>query len=142
MHIDIHIAYAVNSVVGPQRLDRDAQIVEDAEAGGAIAAGMVQPANGLKRGATLCAHNMGQTVERRTNHYRTGFVDAGKYWCVSVVQILAPIGFRSQDIFDITGRMESLDLCAGSRLRRADRRPLIQLLRNRLLEEGALSVHT
>ena len=108
----------------------------------AITTGMVQPANGLKRGATLCAHNMRQTVERRTNHYCTGFVDAGKYWRVPVVQILAPIGFRSQDVLDIAGCMEPLDLCAGSGLRRADRHPLVQLLRNRLLEESALPVHT
>ena len=108
MHVDIDIGYALNAVVGTQRFNHDAKVIEDAEAGGTVAPSMVQSADGLKCGPTLRAHDVRQTIEGRTNYRGARFIDARKDRRVSVIQILAPIVFRSQDIVGRVGGEEFL----------------------------------
>ena len=125
--VDVHVGDPFEAVIAHGHLDGDADVAEDAETGGPVPRGVMQPADGDEGAGYVALHNGRQRLERAADGARRSLVDAGEGGGVAGVQI-AMAQFRElPDPVNIGRGVEALDLITA----RQARRPLHRLRRVR-----------
>ena len=112
VHIDVDVGDAADAVLAAQGFDHHPQVVEHAEPGRAVAARVMQSADGLEGTATVAAHDLRQAVQRGARHSRAGVVYTWKYRSVAIVEEFQPVALRVDHGLDVLAGMEALDLLA------------------------------
>ena len=129
MRVDVDVGDAANAVEPARGFDRDAAVVEDAEARGDVARRVMQPADRNERAPNGPRDDRGQRLERAADDVRRGFVDAGERRRVAGVEQAAAALRQLDDAIDVRRRVEVLELLARRLPRRAraraSRRPAI-----------------
>ncbi len=115
----------------PRRFDRDAAIVEDAEARRAVARRVMQPADRNEGAARGPGDDRGERLERPADDGRRGFIDPGKRRRIAGIEKTTAALRQLDDAIDVLRRVEILELGA----RRLPRRPALEARSDgRLLE--------
>lgn len=120
--IDVDVGDRAQPVPPPQRLDHDATVVEHAEARGAVARRVVQPADRHEGAGARVRHDplAGQTT-RRADHGGRGLVDAATRRIPTVEAAGTRPGLLAHEV-DVGRRMEQWGYSFGARLE-LDRAP-------------------
>src|SRR5262249_28788605 len=113
MRVDVDIGYAADVVEPARGFDRDAAVVEDAEARGVIAARGMQTADGDERATQRPLDDRGERLERAADDRGRGLVHAGKRRRVARVEQTAATLRQRVHAVDVRGRVEILELRAG-----------------------------
>ena len=92
MRIDVDVGDALRALRASQQLDDDAAVVEDAEAGGVVARGMMQAGDRHEGAATLALHDRLRRTQGRAHHAGRRLVDATERRRVAAIQKAAAAG--------------------------------------------------
>ena len=124
MDVEVDVQHA--QAVAPRPRDRERRVVVDAEARGAVAHRVVEPAARVERVLDVAAQDRLHRPQRAAGDRRGGIVHPGERRIVAThadTRLGEPerIAREAPDGLDVAGRMAPLQLVVGGRLRRESR---------------------
>jgi hypothetical protein len=110
VRVDVDVGDPLQAVPLAQQLDRNAAIVEDAEARRMSARGVMQPRDRDESAPRPAAHDLFDREHRGAHHHARGLVDAPGGRRITRIEVaLARGGFADHEL-DIVGMMEAFQL--------------------------------
>lgn len=139
MHVDVDVGDAFDAVHAAQCLDHHPAVVVDAEAGGALAPGVMQAPDRLQAGADLAGDDARAGLERRTDDARRGGMHAGEDRCIAVVECGAALCSGRLHVFDVRRRVEAREFFVAGKAGGQQLHSLQQSARTRLAQKCRLT---
>ena len=138
--INIDIGHSLNTMSGAQGFNCDATVIEDAEPGGRVAAGMVQPRNGHEGASAVVLDDLVDGIQHAAYHIGGGLVGVWKTGGVATIQIAATCLRHGFDFSHIIGGVEQLNGCLICPLWRADLNLMMQASFGKFPPKGVESI--
>ncbi len=140
MRVDVDIGDPRQAVPRPQQLDRDAAVVEHAEAGGGIATRVVQAGDRHEATARTAFHDRLGGLQRRPDDVARGLEDAAIGRRIPTIEVALPGGGTLAHAGDVLGCMESQKFLARSQHGSPDVDPAVQATGLELPIERAMTI--
>ena len=142
MRVDVDVRDAREPVGALQVLDDDADVVEDAEARGMRAPGMVQPGDRHEPALRLALHHGLGRDERGAHHVAGRLEDALDGGCITGIEVALAGRRARQDEIDVRGVVKELELPARRCARRELQDAPVEPLRYELAPERVVAVQS
>ncbi len=142
VRVDVDVGDAPEAVTPPQRLDDHAAVVEDAEARGAVARGVVQATDRHEGAAPRSGHDPISRAQARADDGGGGLVHTAKARGVAGIEhAAAELGTALHEL-DVSTAVEQLQLSDAGRRRVEHRHARAQCALLEVAQEGAIAIGT